>query len=312
LRLMDAELWRFYLLYNRPEGRDVNFSWEELEKAVNGVLISNVANLINRVLSFVQTQCQSIVPAAAPDVEVDDAVAKCIAGYESAIESGAIGQALRSVCDLAVFGNEYFHRKRPWASKDDVAVAGAVRFVKTMAVLLLPYLPTFAASVLRIFGIEEATWDDVSKGAGGARLSEDRVLLDRIDIDQIREAVAAIRPERSGDAKKPVVDLVSLEEFKRLDLRVAKILDVGEIPGTTKLYRVTVDVGQEQRTCVAGIRQQYEANELIGRTVVAVVNLEPVEIRGVMSECMILAATDGTALSLLEPNPLVEPGSHIS
>jgi len=310
LRVMDSELWRFYLLYNRPEGRDVNFSWEELEKAVNGILISNVANLFNRVLSFVQTRFEAVVPDVDLDAEVLAAVDGTIANYKSAMEDGTIAQALRNVCDLAGFGNEYFQRKKPWDTKDQVAVASAVHFVKAMAVLLLPYIPEFATSVLRILGIEAATWADLKSVLGGTKLTEDRVLLERIDIQQIKE-VAMSGSSTEDVTEEADVDRVSFEDFKRLDLRIAEVLTVEEIAGADKLYQLTVDMGDEHRTCVAGIKEHFCAEELIGRRVVVLANLEPVTIRGVRSECMILAAR-GKSLSLLEPDPRAEPGSRVS
>ena len=310
LRVMDHELWRFYLLYNRPEGRDVNFSWEELEKAVNGILISNIANLVNRVLSFTQTQFEALVPDVALDPEVIEAVQKCVNRYESSMEDGSIAQALRSVCDLAGFGNEYFQRKKPWATKDEVAVTSGVHFVKAMAILLLPYMPKFASSVLRILQIENATWEQLSLNVGGSKLTEDHVLLERIDVAKIREATTAIAPSKTAPSK-PEVPSISFNEFKKLDLRIAKILSTSEIPGADKLYKLTVDVGGEERQCVAGIKEHFSAEELIGKLVVVLANLEPVEIRGVRSECMVLAAK-GKTLSLLEPTDLVEPGTSVS
>jgi methionyl-tRNA synthetase len=310
LRVMDSELWRFYLLYNRPEGRDVNFSWEELEKAVNGILISNIANLINRVLSFVQTKFDALVPDVPLDPEVVTAVDEKIKGYEEAMDSSAIAQALRNACDLAGFGNEYFQRKMPWATQDQEAVASGVYFVKAMAIMLLPIMPKFAASVLKIMGIEHARWGDLSGGLGGVKLTDERALLERIDVGQIRDAVMS--GSNDGDKlEESDVEHVSFEEFKRLDFRVAEILSVDEIPGADKLYQLRVDVGDGHRTCVAGIREHFSQEELIGRKVLVLANLEPVTIRGVRSECMILAAK-GTALSLLEPNPRVETGSPVS
>ncbi|MCK4570864.1 methionine--tRNA ligase [Candidatus Bipolaricaulota bacterium] len=310
LRVMDSELWRFYLLYNRPEGRDVNFSWEELEKAVNGILISNIANLINRVLSFVQTRFEAVVPEVVLDAEVVGALDDKITGYKAAMETGAIAQALRSVCDLAGFGNEYFQRKKPWDTKDPVTVASAVHFVKAMAIMLLPYVPKFATSVLKILGIQAATWADLKSELGGTKLSEDRVLLERIDIEQIQKA--AMSGSISEDEPEETdVDRISFDDFKRLDLRIAEILTVDVIPGADKLYQLTVDFGGKHRTCVAGIKEHFSAEDLVGRRVVVLANLEPVTIRGVRSECMILAAK-GKSLSLLEPNPRVEPGSPVS
>ena len=310
LRVMDSELWRFYLLYNRPEGRDVNFSWEELDKAVNGILISNIANLMNRVLSFVQTKFDAIVPAVALDPEVLTAVDEKIRKYEASMENGAIAQALRHVCDLAGFGNEYFQRKKPWATQDQVAVTSGTYLVKAMAIMLLPIMPQFAAAVLRIMGIEQATWTDLSTEVGGVKLSDERALLERIDVEQIRDAVMASSIDEPT-LEEASVDYVSFDDFKRLDLRVAEILGVDEIAGADKLYQLKVDIGDGQRTCVAGIKEHFSQEELIGRKVLVLANLEPVTIRGVRSECMVLAAK-GTTLSLLEPDPRVEPGSPVS
>ncbi|MCK5828130.1 class I tRNA ligase family protein, partial [Candidatus Bipolaricaulota bacterium] len=237
LRVMDSELWRFYLLYNRPEGRDVNFSWEELDKAVNGILISNIANLMNRVLSFVQTKFDALVPAVALDPEVLTAVGEKIRKYEAAMEDGAIAQALRHVCSLAGFGNEYFQRKKPWATQDQVAVASGTYLVKAMAIMLLPIMPQFSASVLKIMGIEKATWADLSTEVGGVKLSAERALLERIDVEQIRDEVMAISIDEPA-LEEASVDYVSFDDFKRLDFRVAEILRVDEIAGADKLYQL--------------------------------------------------------------------------
>ncbi|MEE8593275.1 MAG: hypothetical protein V3T03_04025, partial [Candidatus Bipolaricaulota bacterium] len=253
----------------------------------------------------------AVVPTAALDEEVMRTLSECIAKYEAAVTSGALGQALRVVCDLAGFGNEYFQRKKPWATKDETAVASAVHFIKAMAVLLLPYVPEFASSVLRILGIEDAMWADLESEIGGAKLTEDRVLLDRIDVQQIREAATGHESVSGGVPQEAEIDRISFEEFKRLDLRIARILAVDEIPGADKLYQLTVDLGNEQRKCIAGIKEHFSAEELIGRSVVVVANMEPTEILGVRSECMILAAK-GKTLSILEPNPSVEPGSPVS
>ncbi len=310
LRVMDSELWRFYLLYNRPEGRDVNFSWEELEKAVNGILISNIANLMNRVLSFIQTKFDAVVPDVALDPEVVTAVSKRIGEYEAAMEGGGIAQAVRSVCELAGFGNEYFQRKKPWATKDQAAVASGAYFVKAMAIMLLPIMPKFATSVLRIVGIDHAVWKDLDGGLGGVRLTDKRTLLERIDVAQIREAIMSCSND-SDETKEVDVEQITFEDFKKFDFRIAEILKVDEIKGADKLYQLKVNVGDGHRTCVAGIKAHFSKEDLVGRKVLVLVNLEPVTIRGVRSECMVLAAK-GTTLSLLEPDARVEPGSPVS
>lgn len=204
LEVMDAELWRFYLLYNRPEGRDVNFSWEELEKAVNGVLISNVANLINRVLSFIQTRYAGVVPATERDSEVAKRVESAVSAYEKAVEAGSLSQPLRTVCDLAVFGNEYFQRKRPWKMVDDVAVASAFHLVKGMAILVFPFLPRFSSSVLAVMGISRPCWEAIEEADAGRRLSDERVLLERIDVNEIRERSSLLVPDQEVPPGTPI------------------------------------------------------------------------------------------------------------
>ncbi len=307
LTVMDGELWRFYLLYNRPEGRDTSFSWEELEKAINGVLISNVANLMNRVLSFAQTQFDRTVPDVDPDDEVVDRLREGIEAYEKAIDEALLGQALRSVCDLAVFGNEYFQRKKPWETSDAVAVAGALHLVKGMAVLLLPYMPRFAAEFLAVMGIESPSWDDLGVVLRGRELSSERVLLERIEIDAVRERV-----EGQNETKEPALErgTVSSSDFERLDLRVGLIRSASEVAGAERLLQLTVDLGGETRDCVAGVKGSYAAEELVGRSVVVIANLEPRTIRGLRSECMLLAA-QGEGLSLIVPDRPIGPGTSV-
>jgi len=308
LEVADGELWRFYLLYNRPEGRDTNFSWEELEKAINGVLISNVANLMNRVLSFTQTRLDRVVPAVDPDPEVVDRLREGIAAYVEAFDGALLSQALRAVCDLAVFGNEYFQRKKPWETSDAVAVAGALHLVKGMAVLLLPFTPDFAGRILAVMGIEGPSWDDVESGLRGRTLGAERVLLERIEVDEMHEQAEGTK---RAEGKPEARGAIPFGDFERLDLRVGVIRSAADVEGADRILRLSVDLGDETRDCVAGLKGSYTAEELVGRAIVVVANLEPRTIRGLRSECMLLAA-EGEELSLLVPDRPVEPGTPVA
>jgi methionyl-tRNA synthetase len=300
LEVMDPQLWRFFLLYNRPEERDVNFSWSELQKAVNGVFISNVANLVNRVVSFVQDRYGCVVPESDIDSEVTDRLSSAVDFYSQAMEKGSLSQALREVCAVAVFGNEYFQRKAPWADADDQAVASAFHLVKAIAILLRPFVPTYSAQVLEIMGLVDADWQDIDSTAGGKTIGSSRVLIEKIDISEIEAKVESLHEKR-----------VPLEEFSRLDIQVGKVVSVEDIPGSKRLYRLQVDVGKRKLTSVAGIKGIYSAEALIGRELVFVVNLEAAVIHGVKSEAMLLAAGKGVQMSLLCPEHEVAPGTSI-
>ncbi len=316
LRVLDGELWRFYLLYNRPEARDVDFSWEELEKAINGILISNVANLINRVVAFVQSRSAGIVPAASADGEVTARIAATVAAYEKAVDEGLLGQALRAVCDLAVFGNEYVQRKKAWSTNDAVAIVGGVEVAKALALLFLPFVPNFAGGVLRVLGFGEPRWDDLETPVGGRRLADERILLQRIDVEEIRSKIeaqkAAAAPATAAHAHAATAEGggASFEDFQRLDLRVGVVREVAPVEGADKLWRLSVDLGAGMRTCVAGLRGSYEANALLGKSVVVVANLAPRTIRGIRSEVMILA-TQGEKVVVIAPDGSVDPGSAV-
>ncbi len=310
LELMDGELWRFYLLYNRPEGRDTHFSWEELEKAVNGVLISNVANLMNRVVSFVQTKFDRVVPEAPLDDEVTGRMEEAVAAYEKAMDEALLGLALRTVCDLAVFGNEYFQRKKPWETLDPTVVGSAVHLVKGMATLLLPHIPRFAGEVLTVMGLEAPTWMDLDLEMGGRELTSQRVLLDRIEIDELRGRIAASKQAAPPAGAAAGVETVPFSAFEQLDLQVGRVRAAAEVPGADRLLHLTIELAGETRDCVAGIKADYAAGEMVGASVVVVTNLEPREIRGIRSECMLLAAK-GERLSLVVPDRPSEPGTPV-
>jgi len=234
--------------------------------------------------------------------------------YEEAVERGAIGEALRTACELAVFGNEYFQRKRPWETRDPCVVASGAALVRAMAVELAPYVPRFAGAVLRVFGISEPRWDDLLEPLGGRRLTLDRVLLERIDATKIQRQVeakaggTAVTTEKAEAKGKPII---TFSDFEKLDLRVGEILSASEMPDADKLWHLSVRFGDKTRSCVAGIKQAYRSDELVGKRVIALVNLEPRTIRGVPSECMLLAA-HGEGMSLAIVDRAVEPGSPVS
>lgn len=301
LELLPPVYWRFYLFYNRPETKDVEFSWVELDKAVNAVLVDNIANFVHRVLSFVWNKYEGVVPDRPTAAVVREEIRATVEEVWAAVRAGQLAPAVRAVAKLANFANSFFQSRAPWATGDEEAVASGVHLVKAMAILLDPFVPMFSREIYGLLGIKGPRLSAVEEGCGGLRLQEKpRPLLAHVDIDDLKRRYEMMKEE----------GLVSIEEFQRVDLRVARVVHAEEIPGADKLLKLILDLGDRQVQVVAGIRKHYKPEELRGKLVAMVANLKPATIRGVRSEGMILAASDGT-LALLIPDREVEPGTRI-
>lgn len=301
LELLPPVYWRFYLFYNRPETKDVQFSWEEFDKAVNAVLVDNIANFVHRVLSFVWSRHGGVVPERPTAAEVRERIIAAQEEAWAAIRAGQLAPALRAAVRLAEFGNRFFQGRAPWQTGDEEAVASAVHLVKALAILLDPFVPMFSRDVYGLLGLKEASLAELERDCGGMRVAfQPRPLLAHVDIEDLKRRYAAMKEE----------GLISIEEFQKVDLRVARIVHAEEIPGADKLLKLVLDLGDRQAQVVAGIRKHYKPEELRGRLVAVVANLKPAVIRGVRSEGMILAASDGT-LALVGPDREVAPGTRI-
>ncbi|MFW6070841.1 MAG: methionine--tRNA ligase, partial [Candidatus Bipolaricaulota bacterium] len=142
--LMEPVFWRFYLLFQRPEKKDVNFSWNELDKAVNNIFIDNVSNFINRVTSFTYSRFGGSIPDGEVDEDIDDRIADTVDDVEEIIESGGLSGALREICELANYGNRYFQDRKPWETGDEDVIISSLKIARAISIMLEPFVPTFS------------------------------------------------------------------------------------------------------------------------------------------------------------------------
>lgn len=188
LKLLPSVYWRFYLFSFRPEQRDIDFSWEDLDRAINGVLVNNIANLIHRVTSLAKRNYDGVIPQAEVSAEISQAIEETRSEYERSIEAGNLAQALRRVADLAVKGNEYVQRERPWEEHKPEVIATAYQLVKALAILLEPFVPSFSERAYRALGLKSPTLSEVTRRASGdITLGRPERLLEKIDIERLKE-----------------------------------------------------------------------------------------------------------------------------
>ncbi len=294
----DSDSIRYYVTTIMPEVKDTNFRWDEFEEKINTELVGNLGNFVHRVLSFPYSNYGKIPDAGELDErdksilnEIDE---KVDAGGKN-IQSRKFKKGLEKLLQLSRAGNKYLNDKAPWdmIKKDKKAAATtlniSLRIVKAICVAGAPYLPH---SMNRLWtylnyegSVHESSWDEAFEPIEpGLKLKKPKPLYEKIDPSNMR-------------AKTQLMD-----SLDKLDLRVGEITKVEEHPNADKLYVIRVGLGDEERTLVAGLKPYYDKNEMYGKKVVVLANLEPATLRGIRSEGMLLAAEDEeqNIVSLLE------------
>ena len=330
-----SDVWRFYIFYNRPEKSDVMFTWKDLQEKVNGELIGNLGNLVNRTLSFITRYYDGRIPEGTPDPDLWDRVRFFEKTIREKFERAELREAFREIFALSSYANKYFQDAEPWRLRvDDPQKANDVirdlaHVVRDLAILIDPYMPQTATRIVMFFGIklrETFDWSSIGSADGlcPTKKIESKVLFSRLEDDEIdflRERFSGSQRDRQQEksaakdsaqpAQKPKAtaetgDAVRPNPGKfeeTLDLRVAKIEKVERHPNADKLYVINLEVGEgtsgvrEERTIVSGLVSFYTEEELTGKRIILAYNLKPAKIRGTQSRGMLLAAGDngGTA-----------------
>jgi methionyl-tRNA synthetase len=285
-----SDVWRYYLLTNRPEGSDSDFTWEDFRDKNNAELLANLGNLVNRTLVFVQNNFDATVPSAKPggkDEEFLKEQRKVIAEATALLESVKLKDALHQVMHFAKDSNKYFQDNKPWelVKTDPVRAATVMnvllRQVKDLAILCGPYLPATSASIFKQLAIEPRKWEDLGKPTleSGHHIGKPEILFRKLEDKQIQE----LKQRFTGKAPAE-------SSFADLDLEVGEILSVMKHPEAEKLFIEKVKLGDGERQIVSGLVGYYLPEELVGKKVVIVKNLKPAKLRGVESQGMLLAA----------------------
>ncbi len=324
---------RYYLTSSLPEYRDTDFYWRDFQAKNNNELADILGNFVNRTLAFAERTFGGVVPERGPLSRLDN---ELIAALKSVPEEAAAyfehyrfrdGQL--AIMNLARAANKYFNDSEPWkTAKSDRTQCGttinlSIQTVRALAILLSPIIPSSCEriwSMLRLGGTAATQrWESAGDllVPAGHRLAAPEILFNKIEDNVIEQAIKdTTQPGTSGGGptapaaeEKP---LITIDDFRKIDLRVAKVLECEPVPKSEKLLKLQVDVGGEKRQIVAGIAKHYKPEELIGKSVVVVYNLQPAKLMGQESRGMVLAATDNDGkLLLVSPAGDIGSGSVV-
>ncbi len=324
---------RYYLAINAPESRDADFTWQEYRQRNNSELADILGNFINRTLTFAVNNFDGQVPQAGDLDDLDnwmlDILKTAPARIGEELDNFQVRKAATAFMDVARASNKYFNDQEPWRtlkenkSKCATTINICMQACRTLAVLMEPILPFSAEKLWKILGnegsVHDQAWDEISSSGltAGHKLGKVDILFQKMDKKMIRPEIDRLR--KISEALKPQVEemqeeksKISFDEFSRLDLRVARVLHAEKVKKADKLLKLDIDLGDEKRTIVAGIAQHYSPEEMIGRKIVIVANLEPAKIRGIESNGMLLAAEDDDGhLSTITVADEVHTGANV-
>jgi methionyl-tRNA synthetase len=300
-----VDLWRFYLLFNRPEKSDTNFTWNTFVEDINSNFIDNIGNLLNRVVVFLNKHFEGKITSVKYTQEQQDFLERVHSEEKKialSLENVKLKDGLKGILALGKMGNKFFQDQQPWTTiKTDPELAKAslvvlIYLVRDLGIMLAPYMPDTSNRILSMLNHENDNFGCLGDWVSltNTTVNKPQLLFKKLQEKDIKK----YREKFSGkDAKEEDPQLA----WKNILLKVGEIKEIAKHPSADLLYVEKIDCGEGRlRTVVSGVVKHYTPEQLVGKKVLIVANLTPADLRGVTSEGMLLAAENRKKLEVIE------------
>lgn len=321
------DVLRYALLSSAPETKDNNFTWKDFQTKNNSELVGIFGNFINRVAVLIHKYYDGVVPAGNENAEELNEISKYVREIETFLEHFEFRNALSSLMNLTRFGNQFLQSEEPWKTiKENPEKAANSLFIAAqiavgLAQISEPFMPFSSAKLLKMFKVDQLHWQEIETQKilirTGHKINPAELLFSKIEDETIDFQIQKLENTKQSNAKTnpnaaPMKDEIQFDDFTKIDLRTATILEAEKVEKADKLLKLKVDTGIDVRTVVSGIAESFTPEELLGKQVMILLNLAPRKIRGIESQGMLLLTTkpDGK-LAFVTPDEKVENGIEI-
>lgn len=333
------DVLRYVLCANAPETKDNDFTWKDFQTRNNSELVGIFGNFVNRAIVLTHKYFDGEVPAHVKNTnEDDDALAqipKIKKSIQDNLETYKFRDALKEAMNLARLGNKYLTDTEPWKiAKSDIERVASILNVSlqicaNLAIAFEPFLPHTTKKLRYILNMKSSKWEELGLGTilhPGHKLNEANLLFDKIEDNAIEHQIAKLQATKennqivesasdqiSGQNLSPLKEQCSYDDFLKMDIRTATVLEAQKVPKTDKLLKLTIDTGIDTRVIVSGIAEYYTPEEITGKQICILANLAPRTIKGIESRGMILMAKEPDGkMRIVTPSERISNGSVIN
>ena len=318
---------RYAIASNAPETQDSEFTWKDFQNRCNADLLGKFGNFVHRTLVFAKNMCNGLVPEcrdlAEDEVKFLERCRELASQAKAAYAQFRLRKASQAIMELAQLGNVFFDIKKPWMKDQDPqtvnnTISCCLECVKILSLVSMPIIPKASAEIVSLLGLEPQFqtrgWDDQLAFAlpAGHRLGQPQPLFKKIEDEEIAREEAKLQPQKPAEPSTPEVAMVSIDEFARVNMEVIEVVQAEAVPKSQRLLLLQVMTSTGPRQIISGIAQFFKPEELIGKRLIACLNLPTARIRGLESQGMILAATGPDGKTALLEMPASPVGAKVS